>query len=176
MEETKLKSAVCDDEDYMRKQLCQVLEKQFKNRNIDIDLEVFDLGTKLLDSKNEFDLLFLDIEMPGLDGMEVARRLREDGNEETTIVFLTSHIEDARKAYQVKAHRFLVKDNYEEEIDECLDSFLKGKTGVVKHKVNNNGMVVDISEKDILYITSRHNGTEVWLDNSVCTSERSLSE
>lgn len=44
MEETKLKSAVCDDEDYMRKQLCQVLEKQFKNRNIDIDLEVFDLG------------------------------------------------------------------------------------------------------------------------------------
>lgn len=172
----QLKIAICDDEKHMRQQLSKVLEFQFKRKNVDINLVTYDSGVGLLADDTYYDLLFLDIEMPEMDGLQTAKKIRENYNEETKIVFLTSHIENARRAYQVNAHRFLVKDNYEEELEECIDSILNIKEHKAKYKVNNNGNIIEISEDDIFYISSTHNGSEIWLKNSVCKSEKFLTE
>lgn len=175
MNDAQLNIAVCDDEAYMREMICKELEKQFAKRKINIHITEYDAGEGLLEADSLFDIIFLDIEMPGLDGMQTARKIRE-GNSYTKIVFLTSHIEPVRTAYQVGAHRYLIKDSYLDEIEECIDSIIEADGQFVSYSVVHEGIPVEIKEKDILYISSRHNGTEVWLDNFVGLSDKSLGE
>lgn len=172
----KLRIGICDDEKYMTDMISKELFSYFENKGIDVNIDEYNSGIDLLKSTVLYDIIFLDIEMPEINGMQVAKRLRDMGNNDTSIVFLTSHVEDARKAYQVKAFRFLVKDNYENELIECIDSYIAEKLEGVRHKVAYQGSNIDVDEKSILFITSAHNGSEIWLENSVCSSEKSLNE
>ena len=86
-----MRIAVCDDEELFRIEFKSVLDKVLINAEYDID--TFSGGSSLYEAflKNPFDLVFLDIEMPGIDGITLAKRLRAV-SENVQIVFLTSHI------------------------------------------------------------------------------------
>ena len=64
-----LRVAICDDE----KQIQDMLEEKVKEMLPSAVTETFSSGKELLKSKTEADILFLDIQMPGMDGMETAR-------------------------------------------------------------------------------------------------------
>lgn len=74
----------------------------------------------LREEKRDPDLLLLDIDMPGLDGMSLARRLRAEGKE-MQIVFVTGLSEYATEGYEVEAVSYLVKPVEEERLYACLD-------------------------------------------------------
>ena len=71
-------------------------------------------------AKRPYDLVFLDIEMPEMDGIATARKLREKSRE-VPIIFLTSHIEYALEGYEVNALRYLTKPINSTKLYEVLD-------------------------------------------------------
>lgn len=114
-----MRIAICDDEPQCRRQAVQAIHACTKS--LDILTDVFESGNDLLQAfrKSPYDLVFLDIEMPELDGIRLARKLREMSRD-IPIVFLTSHIEYALEGYEVNALRYLTKPIRPEKLHELL--------------------------------------------------------
>lgn len=96
--------AICDDE--------QIHTEKIRASLPDLETDIYtkpDLLLKTMQNGKEYDVLFLDIMMPELDGITLAREIREI-NEDAIIVFITSKIEFMQTGYEVKAFRYLLKD------------------------------------------------------------------
>lgn len=101
--------AVCDDEPYMLDQLAVWLETSLGDLGCrEAVLRRFSSGQALLEAGEDFDLVFLDIQMDPPDGLETARALRRRGDE-CRIVFLTVLRERVFDAFEVRAFDYLVK-------------------------------------------------------------------
>lgn len=101
------KIAICDDESLH-------IEK-IRNALPDQESEIFTDSQALLNAVvggKRYDVLFLDILMPKLDGISLARELRE-WDTEMLIVFITSQVEYMQTGYEVRAFRYLLKDQIE---------------------------------------------------------------
>lgn len=68
----QMQIAVCDDEDI----ICQEIKKKLLNIRQEYEITTYNSGYELIDSKKDFDLIFLDIKMPEIDGMKTAEILR----------------------------------------------------------------------------------------------------
>ena len=99
-----MRIAVCDDEQCFLNYFRGIVNRLY-NR-LDIITDEFSSGEELLKSfrYKAYDLVFLDIEMPAMDGITLARKLRELSSD-VSIVFLTGHIEYAIKGYEVNELR-----------------------------------------------------------------------
>ena len=104
-----IRIAICDDEPYMMEQLSEFLfEYQKERQAFSYDVHCFESGTSLLNSKDCFDLIFLDIQMDGPDGMETAKRLQRQ-KKDGLLVFVTAFQERVFEAFEVQAYDYLVK-------------------------------------------------------------------
>ncbi len=95
-----IKIAVCDDE----KMACELLNQKVLDLlgNGHCEIKCYYNASELLRAKEEFDLYFLDIQMPGLDGLALAKKLRESQNH-GLIIFITAHSERVYDAFEVEA-------------------------------------------------------------------------
>ena len=85
------KIAVCDDEAYFQDRIKELLQKYFKENRRSLSIELFDSGSCFFSDPDNFkayDVVFLDIEMREMNGMETAYAIREQ-NENVDIVFIT---------------------------------------------------------------------------------------
>ncbi|MCM1541441.1 MAG: LytTR family DNA-binding domain-containing protein [Blautia sp.] len=73
-----------------------------------------------LEEKKNYDIYILDVEMPELNGLELAGRIRE-AEEDANIVILSGFEKYALPAYKVRAYDYIMKDRYKEEIPPVLD-------------------------------------------------------
>ena len=96
--------AICDDETEIRELLKNKIETVYPEE----DVILYRTGEELLASKKQMDLLFLDIQMPGLNGMEVAKILRKE-NQKIILIFVTALEEYVFEAFDVDAFHYLVK-------------------------------------------------------------------
>ena len=164
-----LKIAICDDEAI----ICDEITRLLNKINPDYETNIFYSGQQLMDSGQIFDLIFLDIDMPELNGMDTAKMLRENNNE-VFIIFLTSHIEFVHEAFKVRAFRFLNKPI--QQVD-----FFEAVTEAEKELVNNKKIAVDIKHgtklvniKDIVCIEAFGDGTYIYTVSDVLESNKSL--
>ncbi len=100
---------ICDDEENVTLQIEELIYKYETVHKLDID--IFTSGEELLDAikeDNSYDLLYLDIEMKELDGIETARKIREI-NKMVKIIYVTSHENFSMTAYEVNAYRYMLK-------------------------------------------------------------------
>lgn len=103
-----LRVAVVEDESDCRKQIRDMIERYAKENKKQIESVEFSDGQELLEAKSGFDLMLLDIEMPNLNGMEAAERIRKH-DREVVIVFITNIARYALKGYEVDALDFIIK-------------------------------------------------------------------
>ncbi len=115
-----MKIAVCDDEKETRNMFAVKLRKLFP----DAELLLYRSGEELLLSDAEPDILLLDIQMPGYNGMETARKLRSR-NRKTIIIFVTAMADYVFEAFDVGAFHYLVKPFHDEKFEEVLQNAVK---------------------------------------------------
>lgn len=122
-----LRIALCDDESYFLAQEKKIITQYMNERNYPCEIDSFGSGAQLLDHKSDFcyDILFLDVNMRGMDGIEAAKRIRQN-NVSVYIVFVTAFIDYSLEGYKVNAVRYILKDSrgLEEAIYECMDTII----------------------------------------------------
>lgn len=101
--------AIVDDEKKQSEHLKNNLKRFFRERGEEYSVALFPNGKKLLEGyTSAYDVIFMDIEMPYVDGMEVAKKIREI-DEKTVIIFVTAFAQYAVNGYDVRALDFIVK-------------------------------------------------------------------
>lgn len=93
-----MKIAVCDDERTVREDIAGKIEFLFP----ETDVFLYESGNILLQSEENFDIVFLDIQMKGINGMDTAKKLRESGSD-AVIIFVTALEEYVYQAFDVDA-------------------------------------------------------------------------
>jgi len=152
--------AICDDEERYRVELKTILDKILINAEYDID--TFDNGNRLTESfaAQAYDLVFLDIEMPAVDGITLAKRLRSV-SEKVFIVFLTGHVEYAIEGYEVNALRYLTKPVDVEKLKEVI-RYVQERQGSSRQiiiKEDGEEYLIDIN--DIIYMESENQNVRI---------------
>lgn len=155
-----MRIAICDDEVSSSEQTKQVLEETYKS--LDMIVDVYHEGKKFLDACGSihYDLVILDIEMPGMDGILVAKALRET-KKKTAVVFLTSHIEYALKGYEVRALRYLTKPATPEKLSEIIGLMLRQKKEKKQLLLKRDDELMMVPVNEILYLEARNQDIRV---------------
>ena len=100
--------AICDDEKHMSDLISTLVSDFFHKKNREIRIRIFPGGEELLDYDGQIDILFLDIQMKDMDGMETAKRLRA-GKFRGFLIFITVLKEMVFQSFEVQAYDYLVK-------------------------------------------------------------------
>ena len=118
----KLQFAVCDDRAEDSGLISRLCAQWARQAGAELELEVFPSAEAFLfryAEKKDFDVLLLDVEMTGMDGVELARTVRRD-DESVQIVFVTGYDRYIALGYEVSALHYLVKPVKEEKFFEVL--------------------------------------------------------
>ena len=107
------------------------------------------------------DIVFLDIEMPGMDGISLAKKLREL-SEDVYIVFLTGHVEYAIKGYEVNALRYLTKPASEENVREVLEHVIKKQSSEKFIWIKNRDGERRIRLSDIVFLEAQDQNVVIY--------------
>lgn len=120
-----MRIAICDDDSQELNRVSSCIELYREERSKAITYKAFQSAVELLSdmSSSQYDLLFLDILMPGINGMTAARELRTF-DEGVKIIFLTSSPEFAVESYAVKAYDYILKPVSRDRLNALLDSIL----------------------------------------------------
>lgn len=145
-----LRFAVCDDEPYMLDRLSAQLTLCLEEADCPgCRLSRFSSGQALLDSGENFDLVFLDVRMAPPDGLETARALRERGDE-CLLVFLTVLREQVFDAFEVQAFDYLVKPvdcvRLRRTLDRAMAALARRRAGTLLIRRGSAREIVPLAE------------------------------
>ncbi len=151
-----LNIAVCDDDGCMLSRLEELAGKFFRTHCVDVKIRPYQSGENLLYDLQDgfsYDLFLLDIEMPGTDGMELAKEIH-DALPAAGVIFITSHLEYAVAAYEYAVFRYIPKSMLEEKLPAALEDFYKlyelERSSYYRIQVKSH--VEQLPFRDILYI------------------------
>ena len=149
--------AVVEDEKVIREYLCRLIQGHKPESRI----EAYAAGADLLASGKRFDLVFLDIQMEGMDGIETARKLRKS-QEETVLIFVTAMKEYVFEALDLYAFQYLLKPVDETKFAEVLERAVReAARKQEKHGLFIKTRNLTLDQADILYIESRGKKVEI---------------
>lgn len=117
--------AICDDTTEIRLLLQQYFKKFEAEADFPLALDAYASGEALLKADpTSYDLLILDVQMEGMNGIETARRIRQAGGQ-MTIIFFTNYVQYALEGYEVQAYRFLLKPLTYEQFSDVVGTALR---------------------------------------------------
>ena len=128
--------AICDDEKQMSDHIRTFVSDFFHKKNREISLRTFLSGEELLNYDGQIDILFLDIQMKDIDGMETARRLRAD-KFQGFLISITVLKEMVFQSFEVQAYDYLVKPVEEKQFERTMERLLASM-----HSVGEDSLLV----------------------------------
>lgn len=179
--------AICDDEEYFIEDIRQYLKAYISETENEIIADAYTSGKTLLETLEKeaknYDIYFLDVDMPEMRGTDLAKEIRQR-YPMAVICFITSYEEYAYEAFRAEALDYLIKPvKYTElrhtlnrcaiQIQYCRDADAARKR-YLEVKTNRGSTLVDM--KDILYIEKRRNQCVFHLDDGELLSYMTLSE
>ena len=167
--------AICDDELVFREELKSILYSYKTERRLHIDVHMFPNGESLLSSSKAFDMVFLDHQMPGLNGMDVARELRRR-NITCSIVFVTNFPGFVFESFEVQPYRFLQKPVDSKQIEGLMNMFIKQQKLLSPIIVVNDSEQKVIRAKDVLYLEGNGKYCIIRTLNETYNSSKTLAQ
>ena len=157
----KIRYAVCDDDgmicDAVSDRVCAILEKYgltvFCERFTSPDA----LCRRFRDGEVPYDLLFLDIDMPGMSGLNLAKIVRQKVGEKIDIVFVSNREDQVFEAFGVHPFGFVRKSNFTRDLTDTLRSYMDLRVksdSCLAIQTQNNSVTRQLQISDIVYIES----------------------
>ncbi|RKD33828.1 LytR/AlgR family response regulator transcription factor [Lacrimispora algidixylanolytica] len=148
---------LCDDQSEFIKEFTKQLEGYFLSRQVSFQLFVFSKGEDLLKADISPDIIFLDIKMGGLSGIETARILRNN-QIRSKIIFLTAYKQYVFDAFDVDASHYLIKPVKEKKLEAVLDHVMEQLTSAKTQflTIQSGSCIQRFSYSDILYLEVRN--------------------
>ncbi|MDR2546798.1 MAG: LytTR family DNA-binding domain-containing protein [Lachnospiraceae bacterium] len=134
-----IKIAICDNEQHDIQKTEGLLEEILAERHIWFEIDTYLSSMELCrDMKRaiDYDMIFLDIRMKQMNGLEVAKAIKEAGGN-AQLAFITAFDEYSKDGYKVNAVRYLLKNELEQLLPECVEAMLdrlKAKSRVITYK------------------------------------------
>lgn len=147
-----LKMAIVDDE----KSICEKIERKINTMpvmdSVDYRLYIFGNAEYLITSlrSNSYDIILLDIDMPGLDGIRTAEFLRME-NISSIIIFITSKITYMKDAFGLNVFGFIDKSELDESLEPILQKCLNYIDKNVALSFKTNEGLIKVFKNDIIF-------------------------
>lgn len=153
--EEDMKIAICDDE----KEMCVELKRLVLKQKAGEEVFLFTSGRQFLESRERFDIVFLDIQMEGISGLETARALRMK-DEKAVLIFVTALKEYVFEAFDVSAFHYLLKPVAEEKFSRVFERAYceagrRERDAAEQLFFQTRSRSFTLQKKDILYVESR---------------------
>ncbi len=155
-----IRAVICDDSDADRAYIHTLAKRWAAEKKNTIVIEEYSSAESFLfayTEKKDFDILLLDIEMPGMDGVSMAKRIRKE-NETVQIIFISGYSDYIADGYDVAALHYLLKPVDEKKLYETLD---RAQSRLMKNEksiyLKLSGETVRVSLHEIKYIEVLHN-------------------
>lgn len=176
-----LKISICDDEQDMLSKVQEVTELFFRTHCVDYSINTYQHSDNLqydLQDGISYDLFLLDIEMPGMDGMALAKEISTI-LPMAKIIFITSHLEFAVAACEYSVFRYIPKNMIGEKLTAALEDFYKlyglERNDYYLIKVKNH--VEKLSYRDIFYVLKDGKYAVFYLRNrQIASIRKTLSQ
>lgn len=126
--------AICDDEKIIAEQIKRLASVFFRAKNMETSIICFSCGEELLRYDKSIDILFLDVQMEGMDGMETARKLRSR-NFKGYLIFVTVLEEMVFQSFEVQAYDYLVKPVEEKRFAKTMERLFASMQNVSEEKL-----------------------------------------
>ncbi|MDO5403267.1 MAG: LytTR family DNA-binding domain-containing protein [Eubacteriales bacterium] len=171
-----MKIAICDDDAFIIKQLTELTDKFFKTHKLKLpELVNFSNGEALLEQSEGLDIVFLDISMPGIDGITAGSRLMKR-NPHMIIFIVTAYPQYLDDAMRFHVFRYLSKPIEPERLFKNLEDALK------QYNISDNMLtielrqgVVNVPSNDIIYIESSNRKVTLYTNNQEYASIKPMS-
>ena len=170
-----IRIAICDDDRESVTLHEDIVKRNLQACGIGYEIATYTKSNNLLfditDDNFFYDLILLDIEMPGITGMEISERIKPY-LPNVKIIFVTSHIEYAIDAFELSIFRYVPKDN----LDNRLASAVVDAAKLIEletdreYVIQSSGRMEKIPHKDIFYI-QRDGGKNSMIVSSMGTSK-----
>lgn len=151
-----LQIGICDDEPLLLNEIKEISEDCLQQQQAFSILSTYTDGKSLfydIQDGKRFDLLLLDIEMPGLSGMELAKRIHEL-LPDALMLFVTAHYKYAVDAYELHIFRYIPKNQLKERLPHALRDAvsLLEIQNTDSYIISSQNRLERIPYKEILYI------------------------
>lgn len=166
---------ICDDDLSITQSLSQIIKTYFNKKKVnDLDIITFNDGDSLLSDKSQKDIVFLDVEMPGFDGIYVGNKLKQQ-NESVIIFIVTSFIEYLDAAMRFHVFRYLSKPIDKQRLFQNLDDALELYTSLNRQvAIETKSGVARISTDEIIYIEAKGRNVTLHTNSADYVSTQTL--
>ena len=164
----KIKIALCDDDARALPIIAGAAESAFSAQGIQTEIFRFSAGAALLEAmeRTHFNLLLLDIEMPGMDGIAVGKKLRAK-EDETKIVYVSEAETRVFESFQVQPLGFVRKSNFLNDIAAVVERYVRTsaqeQTGDYL-ELNTRSGLLTLKSKQVRYIEGSRNYQLLYMD------------
>lgn len=151
-----LRVGICDDEPLIIEALQRIILEIAEKNGWEINISCFESGKALLEAVDALEAVFLDIDMPELDGIETGKRIGKK-NKDCKLIMATGRTDKFKEAFRIHAFRFATKPFDEIEIEEALQAVFHTQIGMEIIELYEKRNSYQILQRDISYITT-YNG------------------
>lgn len=164
--------AICDDDLVIAEHVKSKCDSFFSQK-FECSISIFHDGKEIIDLPNSFDIYILDIEMPKMNGLDLAKHISEKYSK-ATIIFLTGYDDYMKFGYRVNAFRFLTKPINDIDFYEAMNAFIKKKNKEKKFLVRSDRSTHMVYESDILFLESLGDNLAIVLQDEIIVCSDSL--
>lgn len=164
----KLNIAICDDDEAAIEYLKSCITHFYFAFDVEVSISTFTSGRTFLDSyteKGQYQLIFMDVEMPELNGLDTASILRSTIDRYALLVFVSNYPEYMQKSFTVRAFYYLTKPYTTEDVEEVLKNAINEieQSHTIYSIVSTTEGETTIYIQDLLYIEVENSDTQTLL-------------